>query len=65
MIQSKDRVAEWIKKKKPKNRSICLKETHIRAKDTYRLKVKVGKWYSMQTEMKSKLGKQHIRQNRT
>ena len=32
------RVADWIKKQKP---SIwCLQETHLRAKDTYRLKVR-------------------------
>ena len=32
------RVANWIKKQKP---SICyLQETHLRAKDTYRLKVR-------------------------
>ena len=38
MLQSKHRVADWIKKQKP---SICyLQETHIRAKDTYRLKVR-------------------------
>ena len=31
-------MAEWIKKQKP---SICyLQETHLRTKDTYRLKVK-------------------------
>ena len=32
------RVADWIKKQRP---LICyLKETHLRAKDTYRLKVR-------------------------
>ena len=38
MHQSKDRVAEWIKKQKPS--ICCLQETHFRTKDTYRLKVK-------------------------
>ena len=31
------RVADWIKKQKPS--IFCLQESHIRAKDTYRLKV--------------------------
>ena len=34
----RQRVAEWIKKQKPS--ICCLQETHLRAKDTYRLKVK-------------------------
>ena len=33
------RVAGWIKKKKPS--ICCLQETHLREKDTYRLKVNV------------------------
>ena len=32
------RVADWIKKQKPS--ICCLQETHIRTKDTYRLKVR-------------------------
>ena len=32
------RVAEWIKRQKPS--TCCLQETHLRTKDTYRLKVK-------------------------
>uniref|UniRef100_A0A8D0R1H2 exodeoxyribonuclease III n=1 Tax=Sus scrofa TaxID=9823 RepID=A0A8D0R1H2_PIG len=32
------RVAEWIKRQKPS--ICCLQETHLRTKDTYRLKVK-------------------------
>ena len=32
------RVADWIKKEKPS--TCCLQETHLRAKDTYRLKVR-------------------------
>ena len=31
-------MAEWIKKQKPS--ICCLQETHLRAKDTYRLKVR-------------------------
>ena len=34
----RQRVADWIKKQKPS--IFCLKETHLRAKDTYRLKVR-------------------------
>ena len=38
MPQSKDRLADWIKKQEP---TICyLQETHIREKDTHKLKVK-------------------------
>ena len=33
------RVADWIKKQKPL--ICCLQETHLRAKDTYKLKVRV------------------------
>ena len=32
------RVADWIKKQKPS--ICCLQETHLRTKDTYRLKVR-------------------------
>ena len=39
MLQSKDRVADWIKKQIPS--ICCLQETHLRKKDTYRLKVRV------------------------
>ena len=40
MFQSKDtdRVVGWIKKQKPS--ICCLQETHLREKDTYRLKVR-------------------------
>ena len=34
----RQRVADWIKKKKPS--ICCLQETHIKAKDTYRFKAK-------------------------
>ena len=36
MLQSKD--TDWIKKQKPT--ICCLQETHLRAKDTHRLKVR-------------------------
>ena len=35
----RNRVADWIKKQKPL--ICCLQETHLRAKDTYKLKVRV------------------------
>ena len=38
MPQPKDRLAEWIQKQDPY--ICCLKETHFRPKDTYRLKLK-------------------------
>ena len=38
MLLSKDRVADWIKKQEPT--ICCLQETHLRAKDTYRLKLR-------------------------
>ena len=38
MLQSKDRVTEWIRKHDP--HICCLQETHLRTKDLHRLKVK-------------------------
>ena len=38
MLQSKDRVADWIKKQEPT--ICCIQEIHLKAKDTYKLKVK-------------------------
>ena len=38
MPQSKDRIAEWIRKHDP--HICCLQETHLRTKDLHRLKVK-------------------------
>ena len=47
------RLAEWIQKQDP---YICyLQETHFRLQDTYRLKVRGWKIYSMQTGSKRKL----------
>ena len=51
MLQSKDRMADWIKKQEP---IICyLQETHFRAEYTCRLKGD-GKRYFMETEMTRK-----------
>ena len=47
------RLADWIQKQDP---YICyLQETHFRPKDTYRLKVRIWKKYSMQMGSKTKL----------
>ena len=42
------RVAEWIKKKKQEPTICCLQETHLRAKDTYKWKVRDGNRYFKQ-----------------
>ena len=48
----RQRLAEWIQKQDP---YICsLQKTHLKTGDTYRLKVKGGKRYSMQIETKRK-----------
>ena len=46
------RVAEWIKRQKPS--MCCLQETHLRTKDTYRLKVKGWEKYFMPIDMTEK-----------
>ena len=58
------READWIKEKKPT--IFYLQETHLRAKDTYRLKVEgMGKDIScQQTRQQSRSCNTHIRQNR-
>ena len=38
MLQSKDSTADWIEKQEPA--ICCLQEIHLRAKDTYKLKVR-------------------------
>ena len=38
MLQPKDRLAEWIQKQDPF--ICCLQETHLKTRDTHRLKVK-------------------------
>ena len=58
------RVADWIKKQKP---SICyLQETHLRAKDTYTLKVRGWKkiLHATGQDRKAGVGNTHFRQNR-
>ena len=40
MLQPKDTMDEWIKKKKQNPYTYCLQGTEFRPKDTYRLKVK-------------------------
>ena len=47
------RLTEWTQKQDPS--ICCLQETHFRPRDTYRLKVRDGKRYSMQMEIKRKL----------
>ena len=47
------RLAEWIQKQNPY--ICCLQETHFRPQDTYRLKVRGWKIYSMQMGSKRKL----------
>ena len=39
MLQPKDRLTEWVQKKKDPYIH-CLQETHLRPRDTYRLKVR-------------------------
>ena len=52
MLQSKDRIAEWIRKHDP--HICCLQETQLRKKDIHRLKVKVWIIYSKQTDRKKR-----------
>ena len=57
------RLAGWIKKQKPS--ICCLREIHLGAKDTYRLKLGMGKTVSGQwTRQESRSCNTHIRQNR-
>ena len=46
----RQRLPEWIQKQDPYIR--CLQETHLKTRDTYRLKVKGWKKISMQNETK-------------
>ena len=48
----RQRLAEWTQKQDPN--ICCLQETHLKASDTYRLKVKAVKRYFMQMETKRK-----------
>ena len=55
------RVVDWIKKLKPI--ICCLQETHLRAKDTYKVKVRGWKKKFLENENESKAGvaNTHIR----
>ena len=53
----RQRLAEWIQKQDPY--ICCLQETHLKTGDTYRLKVKGCKRYSMQIETKRKQEQQY------
>ena len=48
----RQRLAEWIQKQDPY--TCCLQETHLKTGDTYGLKLKGWKRYSMQIETKRK-----------
>ena len=52
MCQAKDPV--WLNRNKNKAPICCLQVTHLRPRDTYRLKVKPEERYSIQMEIKRK-----------
>ena len=56
------RLAEWIHKQDPY--ICCLKETHLRSRDIYRLKVRGWKMYPMQMEIKRKPEKKYLYQKK-
>ena len=62
MPQLKDRLAEWIQKQDLY--ICCLQETHLRPKDTDRLKVRGWKNIFHANGKQKKAGVTHIRQNR-
>ena len=62
MLQPKDRLAEWLQKQDQYIH--CLQETHFRSGDTYRLKVRKWKKYSMQMEIKRKSELQYLYQTK-
>ena len=55
------RVADW-----QKPTICCLQETHLRAKNTYRLKVREGEktFHANEEDRKAGVAENHIRQNR-
>ena len=60
MPQPKDKdVAEWIQKQDPY--ICCLKETHLKLRDTYRLKMKGWKKIFQKRLKKSRSSNTHIR----
>ena len=64
MLKSKHIIAESVKKKK-ESRICCLQETHFRANDTHRLKVREWKkpFQANGNDKKSRGYNIHIRQN--
>ena len=56
----RQRLAEWIQKQDPY--ICCLQETHLKTRDTYRLKVKGWKKYFTQMETKRKQESQYLYQ---
>jgi len=60
----KHRVADWIKKQNPS--ICCLQETHLSAKNTYRLKVRGWEktFHANEQDRKAGVAENHIRQNR-
>ena len=61
MLQTKDSLAEWIKKQD--SYICCPQETHFKPKDTYRLKVRGWKNMHMGSKRKQS-GNPRIRKNR-
>ena len=60
MPQQKDKVAEWMQKQDPY--ICCLQETHLKPRDTYRLKVKGWKKMSLKWRPKKiRSSNTHIR----
>ena len=53
-LTKRHRAAEWIRKQDPY--ICCLQETHVRSKDTHKLKVKGWNIYFMQMERERKAG---------
>ena len=56
------RVAYWVKWQKPS--IFCLQETHLRTKDTYRLKVRGWERYFMPMEMTGNQELQYLYQTK-
>ena len=63
MLQSKDRVTEWIRKHDP--HICCLQDTHLRTEDLHRLKVKGWKQiFQANGQEKKKQGQQYSYQTK-
>lgn len=63
MLQSKDTVAIWIKKQD--SSLYCLQETHVRVKETNRMKVRKGKEVIQANENGKKTGVAILLSNKT